>query len=335
MKRWGLLFLCAIQFSCSGQVHKKINGVSFVASREEVAQEQVEAVMQVHANSAAVMPFGFIREVNNPQIIFNTDRQWFGETKNGAKQYIDILNKNGISVMLKPQIWISQGVFTGTLKMEDEAHWTQLEISYSDFILTFASLAAESKVDVLCIGTELEQFVQNRPQYWDSLIVKIRQIYKGKLTYAANWDEFDRVPFWRQLDYIGVDAYFPLSESKTPTVEELVFGWQPWKMRMADVSTETQKPILFTEYGYRSMDYTAKKPWLVDRTEEKPNMESQVNAKRAIFSQFWGEEWFAGGYVWKWFVNHGTAGGENDNRFTPQNKPSLKIISENYKKYSE
>jgi hypothetical protein len=335
MKRRGLLLLCAIQFSCAGQVHKKFNGVSFVASREEVVQEQVEAVMQVHANSAAVMPFGFIREVNNPQIIFNTERQWFGETKNGAKQYIDILHKNGISVMLKPQIWISQGIFTGTLKMEDEAHWTQLETSYSDFILTFASLAAESKVDVLCIGTELEQFVQNRPQYWDSLIAEIRQIYKGKLTYAANWDEFDRVPFWKQLDYIGVDAYFPLSESKTPTVEELVAGWQPWKMRMADVSTETQKPILFTEYGYRSMDYTAKKPWLVDRSEEKPNMESQVNAKKAIFSEFWGEDWFAGGYIWKWFVNHDTAGGQNDNRFTPQNKPSLKIISENYKKYSE
>ncbi|TLP82739.1 glycoside hydrolase family 113 [Maribacter sp. ACAM166] len=335
MKKLGLLLACMIQFSCYGQVYKKINGVSFVASREEVAQEQVEAVMQVNSNSAAVMPFGFIREVNNPKISFNTDRQWFGETKNGAKQYIDMLHKNGISVMLKPQIWISKGVFTGVLKMDSEAHWKQLEESYSDFIMTFAQLAKESKVDVLCIGTELEQFVKNRPAYWNTLIPKIRQVYKGKLTYTANWDEFDRVPFWKQLDYIGIDAYFPLSESKTPTVEELVSGWQPWKTKMLDLSTETQKQILFTEYGYRSMDYSAKKPWLVDRTEEKPNMVSQMNCKKAIFAEFWGEKWFAGGYVWKWFANHDTAGGENDNRFTPQNKPSLKIISENYKKYSE
>lgn len=335
MKKLALALLCSIQFSCSGQASKKINGVSFVASREEVGQEQVEEVVRVHANSAAVMPFGFIGKTNNPNIIFNTERQWFGETKDGAKQYITMLHKNGISVMLKPQIWISKGIFTGTLKMDTEAQWQQLEESYTDFLLTFANLAAEHDVDILCIGTELEQFVQNRPGYWDALIQKIRKIYGGKLTYAANWDEFDRVPFWKQLDYIGVDAYFPLSGSQTPSVEELIAGWQPWKSKMLALCTNTQKPILFTEYGYRSMDYTAKKPWLVDRSEERPNMASQANCKRAIFSEFWNEKWFAGGYVWKWFVNHDTAGGENDNRFTPQNKPSLKIISDNYKKYSE
>lgn len=335
MKILGILLLCAIQFSCSGQGSKKINGVSFVASREEVGQEQVAEVVRIHANSAAVMPFGFIRDINDPNIIFNTDRQWFGETRAGAKQYIDALHKNGISVMLKPQLWISRGVFTGTLKMDSETHWLQLEASYRNFILSFAQLAAESKVDILCIGTELEQFVQHRPLFWDTLILEIRNVYKGKLTYAANWDEFERVPFWNQLDFIGVDAYFPLSESQTPTVAELVLAWQPWKTKMFELSTTTQKPVLFTEYGYRSMDYTAKKPWLVDRTEERPNMESQANCKKAIFSEFWDEKWFAGGYVWKWFVNHDTAGGENDNRFTPQNKPALKIISENYKKYSE
>lgn len=335
MKNIGILILCIVQFSCSGQSNKKINGVSFVASREEVSQGQVEQVIRIHANSAAVMPFGFIRDAENPEIIFNTDRQWFGETKEGAKQYIDILHQNNITVMLKPQLWISRGVFTGTLKMENEQDWKKLEASYRDFLITFAHLAADTNVDLLCIGTELEQFVQNRPEYWGNLIIQIKKIYKGKLTYAANWDEFDRVPFWNRLDYVGVDAYFPLSESKTPSVDELATGWTPWKLKMEQVSTRTKKPILFTEYGYRSMDYTAKKPWLVDRSQEKPNMVSQVNAKKAIFSEFWEEPWFAGGFVWKWFVNHETAGGENDNRFTPQNKPSLKIISDNYQKFSE
>ncbi len=335
MKNIGILVLSIIQFSCSGQSNKKINGVSFVASREEVVQGQVEEVISIHANSAAVMPFGFIRDASNPQIIFNTERQWFGETKEGARQYIAMLHENNIAVMLKPQLWISKGVFTGTLKMGNERDWKILETSYREFLLTFAQLAEDTNVDLLCVGTELEQFVQNRPEYWQQLITEIRKTYKGKLTYAANWDEFDRVPFWNRLDYVGVDAYFPLSESKSPSVEELATGWKPWKLKLEEVSIQTKKPILFTEYGYRSMDYTAKKPWLVDRSQEKPNMVSQVNAKKAIFSEFWGEPWFAGGYVWKWFVNHDTAGGENDNRFTPQNKPSIKIISENYQKYSE
>lgn len=333
MRTLGILLICLLQASCAGQVAKKINGVSFVASREEVAQEHVEEVVRVHANHAAVMPFGFIRDINSPEIIHNTDRQWFGETKSGAKQYIELLQKNGIDIMLKPQIWIWRGEFTGTLKMNTEAHWKQLEASYDDFILTYAQVAEETNVPILCIGTELEQFVMARPRYWKNLIQKIRGIYKGKLTYAANWDEYTRVPFWKDLDYIGIDAYFPLSEERTPTVEQLQKGWQKWKNPIAALSKTTNKQVIFTEFGYRSMDYTAKKPWLVDRNEENVNMEGQVNAKKAIFAEFWSEDWFAGGYVWKWFIHHEKAGGAEDNRFTPQNKPAQKIITDVYKAY--
>lgn len=332
MKKLGLAILCLLQFSCSSQATKKINGVSFVASREEVAQEHIDAVLAVHANHAAVMPFGFIRNISSPQIIHNTDRQWFGETKMGAKQYVDMLHKNGISVLIKPQIWISQGEFTGTLKMDSEEDWKLLEASYEDFIVTYAELAEETKADIFCIGTELEQFVKNRPRFWSELIAKIRKVYKGKLTYAANWDEYTRTPFWDEIDYIGIDAYFPLSEDKHPTKEGLKKGWQKWKPAMAALSKEKGKPVLFTEFGYRSMNYTAKKPWLVDRHEAEVNLEAQVNATQTIFEEFWTEDWFAGGYVWKWFIAHEKAGGAEDNRFTPQNKPAEKILKEWYQK---
>ncbi len=332
MKNLGLAILCMLQFSCSSQVVSKINGVSFVASRNKVEQEHINKVLSVHANHAAVMPFGFIRDIRSPEIVFNTDRQWFGETKKGAKQYIDELHKNGIEVLLKPQIWIWHGEFTGTLKMESEEDWKSLEASYEKFIITYAELAKETQVNVFCIGTELEQFVKHRPKFWSEIITKIRKIYKGKLTYAANWDEYTRTPFWKDIDYIGVDAYFPLSEEKHPSVEELKKGWQKWKSTMEKLAKETQKPILFTEFGYRSMDYTAKKPWLVDRNDTGVNLDAQVNATQAIFEEFWKEDWFAGGYVWKWFIKHDSAGGSEDNRFTPQNKPAEKTLKEWYQK---
>ena len=235
--------------------------------------------------------------------------------------------------MLKPQIWVWRGVFTGELKMQSEASWQELEKSYEAFILTYAALAEEAKVEIFCIGTELEEFVVNRPEFWKQLIQKIRAKYQGKLTYAANWDEYGRTPFWASLDYIGIDAYFPLSEERTPTVEQLKEGWQPWKNKIAVLSKEVSRPVLFTEFGYRSMDYTAKKPWLVDRNEENVNLEGQVNAKKAIFESFWDEDWFAGGFVWKWFIQHDKAGGPTDNRFTPQNKPAQEIIKTFYKVY--
>ena len=330
-----ILLLVAFQFSCSGKAQTKINGVSFVASREEVLQVHVDELLKIHANSAAVMPFGFIREISHPDIIFDTDRQWFGETRKGAKQYIELLQKNNISVMIKPQIWVSRGQFTGTIEMDSEENWEVLEASYDRFMLNYAELAEEANVSILCIGTELEKFVENRPEYWQGLIKKIRAIYKGKLTYAANWDEYKRTSFWKELDYIGIDAYFPLSEAQTPTLEELEAGWQPWKKAIFEVAQTNAKPVLFTEFGYRSMDYTAKKPWLVDNNEDKVNMEGQVNAKKAIFNEFWNEDWFAGGYVWKWFIQHDKSGGEADNRFTPQNKPAQGVISDYYKTFKE
>jgi len=333
MRVLGFLILCFLQFSCASQAIPKINGVSFVASREEAKQKHVDEVLSVNANHAAVMPFGFIRDVNSPEIIHNTDRQWFGETKIGAKQYIELLQSNEVQVMVKPQIWIWRGEFTGTLVMNTEEEWHTLEKSYDNFILTYAELAEETKADILCIGTELELFVKNRPKYWKNLIQKIRKVYKGKLTYAANWDEYPRTTFWEDLDYIGIDAYFPLSEEKTPSVEQLKKGWQPWKKKIATLSKEKDKPVLFTEFGYRSMDYNAKKPWLVDRHDENVNLEAQANAKKAIFSEFWTEDWFAGGYIWKWFINHENSGGNDDNRFTPQNKPAQQVITEYYKTY--
>ena len=333
MRTLSLLILCILQFSCASQKFEKINGVSFVASREKVGQHNVEEILNIHANPAAVMPFGFIREINSPEIIFDTERQWFGETKSGAKQYIEMLHKNGVEVMLKPQIWIWRGEFTGTLKMQSEEDWVALENSYEKFLMSYALLAQETNTALLCIGTELEQFVKNRPVFWKNLIVKIRSVYKGKLTYAANWDEYPRTTFWEDIDFIGIDAYFPLSEEKTPSVEQLKIGWQKHKDKMSALSFEKNKPIIFTEYGYRSMDYTAKKPWLVDRNAENVNLEGQVNAKKAIFEEFWNEDWFAGGYVWKWFIHHDKAGGSKDNRFTPQNKPAQLVIRDFYKMY--
>ena len=88
---------------------------------------------------------------------------------------------------------------------------------------------------------------------------------------------------------------------------------------------------MFTEFGYRSIDYAAKAPWTVDRIEENVNLEAQVNTTKALFEAFWKEDWFAGGFVWKWFINHDKVGGIDNNRFTPQNKPAETLIKEHYK----
>ncbi|MDO5971858.1 glycoside hydrolase [Flavivirga aquimarina] len=331
MKRFKLLIVFSVLLlqSCTAQT-KKINGISFVSSREAVNESHIKPVVNVNANYAAVMPFGFIRSLDYPDIVFNTSRQWYGETRGGAKQYIEALYKSNIKVMLKPQIWIRRGAFTGFIEMNNEADWELLEKSYSKFILEYAQLAQEMKVEIFCIGTELEKFIENRPDYWHNLIIEVKKLYKGKLTYAANWDEFKRTPFWNDLDYIGVDAYFPVSNSKTPTVAECLEGWKTHKQTILELSNKNNKPILFTEFGYRSVDYSGKEPWKSDRSMISVNMDAQTNTTQALFETFWREDWFSGGFIWKWYHNHEASGGEQNSRFTPQNKPVEDLIKTHY-----
>lgn len=333
MRIVALIVCCLTLASCATdlQVKKKINGVSFVAVREAIGPSQVAPVVGVNAGYASVMPYGFLRSAQSTQIIYNTPRQWFGEREDGVRQYIRELKKNRIRVMVKPHIWIARGTFTGDLEMTTESDWQALEASYLDYVLFYAQLAEEEKAELFCIGTELHRFAQARPEFFRRMIARVREVYKGKLTYAENWDQFQKITFWDDLDLIGVDAYFPLSLQKTPEVNELMNEWDRHKEELEACAYRFGKPILFTEYGYRSTDYNTREPWDSSRSKEGVNLQAQVNALRAMAGVIWKEDWFAGGFLWKWFPFHERAGGEDDNRFTVQNKPAEAVIRELYK----
>jgi hypothetical protein len=49
-----------------------------------------------------------------------------------------------------------------------------------------------------------------------------------------------KVPFWNELDYIGIDAYFPLSDAVTPTVAELK-KWKAHILKMDKLQTKINK----------------------------------------------------------------------------------------------
>ena len=321
---YSILFFSTVCFS------QKINGLSFVASNTLVTVQEVLPVLEMNANWVTLMPFGFMKNVTETSVLYNSKRQWYGETKVGIINTAIEFQKKKIKIMLKPQIWIPNGGFTGHISMKSEQDWLTFEKSYETFILDYAQVAADSNFELFCIGTELNNFVISRPNYWKKLIQKIKKIYKGKITYAENWDTYSNVPFLENLDYIGIDAYFPLSKEKTPSVFAIERAWKPIKVTLKNLSIKYKKPILFTEYGYQSKDFTTLEPWN-HWTNNNVNMVSQKNALEAIFNQFWNEKWFAGGFLWKWY-DQKNAGGLNDTDYTVQNKPTQKIVANWYKK---
>ena len=100
---------------------------------------------------------------------------------------------------------------------------------------------------------------------WRSLIAQVRTVYTGQLTYAANFDNFHRVGFWDALDMVGINAYFPLTESEAlPTTEALAARWAQLGVEVQQVQAQLQvpnHPVLFTELGYIRRAGTLIAPW--------------------------------------------------------------------------
>lgn len=67
--------------------------------------------------------------------------------------------------MLKRQIWDGGGDFTRYMAMKTERNWKTFEQNYTEMIILYAKIAEESDVEMFCIGTELNTFVKQRPQF--------------------------------------------------------------------------------------------------------------------------------------------------------------------------
>ena len=165
-----------------------------------------------------------------------------------------------------------------------------------------------------------------RETFWRDLIAEIRAVYDGDLTYAANWyDDFEHIPFWDALDYVGVQAYFPLSEDEAPTVEALRAGWADHETSLRAVHEQTGKPVLFTEIGYRDVGHAAARPWEWPERHATPEADEALQARlyTAFFEEVWPEPWLAGAMLWKFYP---PSDRDHAGDFTPQGKAAEAVI---------
>ena len=303
----------------NGFSNEKIKGLSFVAASEAIDSTHFKSMLEVNANWVTLMPFGFIQ---NDEVLFNSKFQWHGETTAGVSDVIDLCRKSGFKIMLKPQIWIPNG-FTGDFEAKN---WKKFENSFRLFSLEFLKVAIDKNVEMFCIGTEWENFIAKRPKFWKALIGEIKSLYQGKLTYAANWDEFAKFPFWNLIDLIGIDAYFPLSSNAQINLKMLKSSWGRISEKLEIFSHSLNKPILFTEVGYRSISGCTIKPW-DSKSNAEYSEEDQKLAYQALFETVWKEDWLEGLFIWKWHHDEKRLGNQNK-RFTPQNKMAAEYLKD-------
>lgn len=224
----------------------------------------------------------------------------------------------GLRVMLKPHIETTQHRWRGDIAFRTQAQILEWFAGYAPIVLRLAAL----QPDAVAVGTELKGLSRNEYQ-WRALIAQVRQSYPGLVTYAANFDEVAAVPWWDAVDFIGVDAYFPLRAPEYATVEELVRAWAPHRDLLAQVAQHWGKQIVFTEVGYESRVASHRTPW--DRNPAIPDMNAQAFAYQAVFETFSSVTWWAGALFWDWQHDKDGLG------FMPANKPALGVLLSNWR----
>ncbi len=267
---------------------------------------------------------------------------WYQDSVQSTEIYRDVLrtpddssltyminraHELGLKVMLKPHVDIQDDTWRALIEFKREEDWEDWFSGYNDFIVHYARLAEENGVEQFCVGCELTGTIHRKAD-WENVIENIRASYSGPLTYAANyWPAYESVPFWDALDYIGIDAYFGLTQVYDPTLDELLSAWNRWVEEMEDFSQRMSKSVVITEIGYRSIDGCNIEPWdwwspgVID-------MEEQELCYAAACSMLLYWDWLEGLYFWSWEVDR--LGGPQDDSYTPRKKPAEQVLRDWY-----
>lgn len=242
----------------------------------------------------------------------------------------DLAGRHGLRTILMPIVLLANPRNTewrGRI-IPPNHDWDGWFKRYTKLIVHFAKIAERHRVEVLMVGSELIKS-ESSTRRWQDVIREIRQHYRGKLGYSANWDHYQthKIGFWADLDYVGMTTYYQLADGPNPAIEEIDQNWSRYKKEILAFQREVRKPIIFTEVGWCSQEGAAKEGWnyYANQKPSKAGRTEQTNLYRS-FLRTWASEPTVGGIIW-WEWNT-SEGGNTDYNYTPRNKPAEKILRE-------
>ena len=269
------------------------------------------------ADWVALTPFASLADPRVPALGNSTDSGPDGESDEAVCEAAARAHALGLRVWLKPQVW-TRG-WEGALVFSP-AGWRQFFDGYEEILVHWALLADREDLDGLFIGQELASSTAADPERWRAMIGRVRGVYKGPLSYCANWDEAARVPFWDALDLIGVSFFAPLSDQPTHDPARLKAGADKALTALRDVARRAGRPVLVAELGYPPTVNAALRPW--DGTTATADAELQRLCFETAIAAMDPHEWLAGAYFWRW----GSGPRGRDDPFDPRGQPAEDVI---------
>jgi hypothetical protein len=230
----------------------------------------------------------------------------FSQNKDAVAAAVKQAHAAGLRVMLVPHLWVESGEWRGFIDPGDDAAWQKWARAYDTFVTNWARVAERTQVDLLAVGIELRRWVTTeRASSFAPIIKHVRTVYKGPLTYAANWDDVEDTVIWGDLDFIGINAFYPLAEHQGASLDEMARTAGQRTARANELGRRWNKAVVFTEFGYTSRKDAALRPWEWPEalSEVVIDQVSQAEAYRALLGASVDQPWLAGLFVWRLYAD--------------------------------
>jgi hypothetical protein len=281
----------------------------------------LDELQQHGVNAIALTPFGRVWSLDSLRI--EPDFEWrFEQSQRGVRTLTAQAKARGMRVLIVPHLWVETGGWRGDIEFGSEERWHKYQRAYRTFVLRWAEVAEQDRADVLSIGVECKSWSGRFGPFWTQLIRDVRKRFHGQLTYSANWDEADDVLFWDQLDLIGINAFYPLSDQPEASYLQYAAGASRALEQAGALGALLGKPVLFTEFGYTSRPQAAVKPWLWpdDMQATAVDEGEQARALSALLGAAASQPWLAGAFLWRYYADLDDVSQEASWGFSPHAK---------------
>ena len=279
--------------------------------REWGSDEMVEALREIKALGATwvqIHPYGGVQR--DGSIGFGRLPAEGEEAPVWLARPIAEAHKLGLKVCITPHLapWRAGWSWRGEVRFEDDAAWRKFFTDYEAWITRLARLCRDA--DGFCVGSELDQTIRGHEREWRRIIAAVRGETTAALTYAANWPDYQRVPFWDALDCISVSAYFPLVDhDRAPATSELDRSWSLIREELLDYGRRQKRRVVLMELGYDKGLNAAREPWRDGDGRQGGEALQALCLDRALTAIEQPGDDLLGAFLWKWFP--GDSRGEN------------------------
>lgn len=276
----------------------------------------------------SLTPFGRTYDLK-PSGIDKTFEAPFEENRDSIAKAVRQAHAKGLRVLLVPHLWVESGGWRAEIDPGTPEGWQRWAESYKEFLLGWATVARDTGADMLSVGVELRSWVTtSRAQSFVEVIRAVREVYPGPLTYSANWDDVADTIILGELDVIGINAFYPLTDKEGAGFEDMLQGGRKVAAQVRELSATWRRPVLFTEIGYTTRPDPALRPW--EWPDKMQNVvvdqRAQALAYKALIAPLLEEPSFLGFFVWRVYADPDDMSQEAEWGFSPRGKLAEGVV---------